>query len=160
MAHVRISAYQPCRTIGCVGFTEERSRFCSECNEARAQKPPPWPVRPSDRDVHRVLLKEALAGGGPHTERMRERGAEECRLCGGPSLPGRTYCSDLCRGRARRRQVGEIVIDGIRAKPLAHARRLGISKGLFYHRRRRGASVREALTRPIDEEMQRRARCR
>jgi hypothetical protein len=53
-----------------------------------------------------------------------------------------------------------VVLDDIEAKPLAHARRLGISDALYYKRRRSGASVEEALTRPIDEEMRRRAACR
>lgn len=107
-----------------------------------------------------VLLKERMAGQGSNLERVRDLGTHPCPICDGPALPGRLYCSDVCRTRARAGEGPTVVIDGIESKPLAHAERLGISKALFYHRIRGGASVEEALTRPLNEEMQRRAMCR
>lgn len=160
MAKPRISGMRLCRTIGCEGFTESESDFCGACNHGRSQRPPPRVVRPGERDVDLVLLRERMAGGGPHLDRVEDHGTHPCPICEGPALPGRLYCSDVCRARARRGEGLRIVLDGIEAKPLEHAKRLGISEALFYKRIRSGASVEEALTRPLDEEMQRRARCR
>jgi hypothetical protein len=154
------SAKRPCRTIGCEDFTEEGSDYCPKCNELRRQKPPPRPVRAGERDVEHLLLREAIAGSGPHTRRVRKQGTHPCRICEGPSLPGRLYCSDICRARARRGEAMVVEIDGIKGRPIDHMRRLGVSEAVFYKRLRKGLSVREALTRPIDREMRRRAMCK
>jgi len=106
-------------------------------------------------DIIVLTLSEKLAGGGRYSRRLAKYGPSLCRICCEPSIPGRLYCSDRCRWRARRGEAFTIKLDGIEARPLEHADRLGIGRSTFYRRLQLGLTVTEALTRPIDESMRR-----
>lgn len=115
------------------------------------------PVEPSDDlDLDVLLLSEKLAGGGPLTRRLERYGSPSCHRCSRPALPGRLYCSELCRWHARRGAAAVIELDGIRARPLEHAVRRGIGRSTFYRRLQLGLTPAQALTRPIDAAMRQR----
>lgn len=83
--------------------------------------------------------------------RIRGEDVEEgrCVRCGSPAIRGRLTCSEVCRTASRQGDSGVIAIEGVIARPLAHAHERGIDKGTFYKRIRLGWTIREALTRPV-----------
>jgi predicted nucleic acid-binding Zn ribbon protein len=97
-----------------------------------------------------LTLRERLAGGGRLMSRLERYGPAECGVCGGASLPGRLYCSSRCRYLARYRgQALRVELDGIKATPLEHARRIGMGRSTLYRRLQLGLDPATALTVPV-----------
>ncbi len=157
MAKPRVSGFQPCATLSCSGRTPTRvgagrgrgTIFCEACSAMRDTPLNP-PIQLGERDIERITTQEAKQGGGPHTNRLTLHGPGECVVCSGPTLRGRLYCSRRCRSAGRRGE-GAIVIDSVEATVAQHAKRIGMGLSTLVMRLRMGASVREALDRPIDE---------
>ena len=141
----------PC-AAGCGVLAAAGRIYCTGCLAA-----PVPPLEPSDDlDLDVLLLREKLAGGGRLTRRIAKYGRGHCMRCTRPTLPGRMYCSELCRWHARRGDAAIIELDGVRARPLEHAARRGIGRSTFYRRLQLGLTPAQALTRPIDAAMRQR----
>lgn len=146
-----------CARVGCGSLARAGSIYCDEgCRFFRGSQPGVQPQDDSDLDLHALTLREKLAGGGPLTRRIARYGTHPCRGCGRETIPGRLYCSESCRAEARQRpQVVEL--DGEVLTVLGHAERLGIGRSTLYRRLQLGLSLEDALKRPVDPEMRRRA---
>ncbi len=109
------------------------------------------PVKDEERDVHVLTLRERLLtarermdGLSPNLDSIEKKGTGECVRCGGPTLKRRAFCSETCRGYARRVGV-TVTVDGVKATIAEHRRRIGLSNGTFWSRLRFGKTVVEAL---------------
>lgn len=141
----------PC-AAGCGALAAAGRIYCYPCLDA-----PDEPEAPlADPDIQVLVLRERLANGGPIMRRLARYGASACCLCSEPALPGRLYCSDGCRWRARRGQAFKIELDGVVARPLEHAARRGVAPSTLYRRLQLGMSLEAALTVPVNEVMRRR----
>lgn len=147
----------PCAILGCGDQAEPGCIYCQECRDRAAEPLNDKEARLLQErdDVDVVLLRERLAGKGPMMRRLKRQGTHPCGLCGRPSLPGRQYCSERCRTRARAGERSQVELDGTVATLLEHAARIGLGRSTVYKRLKLGMTPVEALTRPIDLEMRR-----
>lgn len=139
----------PC-AAGCGLLAAAGHIYCRPASESAAGD------RDGDLDIDVLTLRDRLADGGRLTRRLSRYGKAFCRLCDSPALPGRLYCSDACRTRARRGDGAVVELDGVVARPLQHASRLGLAPSTLYRRLQLGMSLEVALKKPIDQEMKRR----
>lgn len=137
----------------CGGTAEPGRIYCRECRRGRGPRYLSGQAGEPDPEVEAETLRERLAGGGKHTRRIAKYGHRSCIRCEEPAMPGRLYCSSRCRFQV----PVEIELDGVTMTPIKHAARRGIGHSTFYRRLQLGLSVEEALARPIDEAMRRRA---
>jgi len=141
--------------LGCGETAEPGAIYCAECRGRAIERL----EADSELDVEILIFQEVLEGG-PVTRRLERQGTHPCGLCGRPAVPGRQYCSDRCRTRARAGERGQVKLNGMVATFLEHAARRGLGRSTVYKRLKLGLTPLEALTRPVDPEMRRRALCR
>lgn len=145
-----------CAVIGCGDLVEAGSIYCGTHRNAQRKRA--------------SMVDAETTGPTPESEldittqglRLRMRGKEvvegpPCIFedCGQPTLRGRLYCSGRCRSRARK-SPPLLTIDGLTMTFAEHVERVGLDLGTAYCRIRAGDSFEEAITRPLDDEMQRR----
>lgn len=154
----RYGATEKCAVLGCGGTAAPGGVYCRKC-QSKAAKPLEETDSEEWGDIQLLLFSEKVRGENTTASLIERYGTRPCGICGKPSLPNHQYCSERCRTRARMGEQQMIEIDGIVASVPEHAHRLGIKDNTFYKRMRKGVSIKEALTKPIDKEMRRRALC-
>lgn len=144
---VRYCAPAPCATAGCGDMAVPGAIHCHDHRLAKRRGrrlvEPRGPTEGHELDI------EVLIGQCVETHPCAYQD------CGQPALMGRLYCSGRCRARART-SPAEFTIEGVTATIREHAQDRGLDLGTVYCRMKEGASVEAALTRPLDDEMQRR----
>lgn len=142
-----------CADPGCGGIAAKGRLYCGNC--MRRARPH---GEDNVTDVDAVLLGERIGRRGNMKYLIARNGLHDCILCGREALPGREYCSDRCRGKARNTGPALYVVGGVKASITAHCERLGMAVGTVYKRMKRGMTVEEALTAPVDEVMSERSK--
>lgn len=146
-----------CAVIGCGELIQPGSIYCAchrSARRKRASLVDAGPAPDHELDVVTHGLRARLAGKKVSIE------THPCAYpdCGQPALRGRLYCSTRCRTRART-EPALITIEGVVMSLRDHASARGLDIATVYCRMRAGDSAEEAITRPIDDEMQRRRHC-
>lgn len=131
------------------------SIYCPECQK-RSSEALRAPGEAGELDLDVVTLPGKAGQERAVLRRLERVGTHPCGLCGRPALPGRQYCSEGCRTRARAGERSQVELNGTVTTLLEHADRLGMPWSTIYTRLRRGLTPEQALTRPVDEEMRRR----
>lgn len=145
-----------CAVVGCGEMVEHGSIYCHTHRHAPRKRASlvdaetTGPTPESELDITTQGLRVRLAGKEVHA-------GPPCIFadCAQPTLRGRLYCSSRCRSRARK-SPPLITIDGLTMTFPEHVERVGLDLGTVYCRIRAGDSFEEAITRPLDDEMQRR----
>jgi hypothetical protein len=136
---------------GCGGVSIPGSIYCEQCKNDEKIKPPRFEYE-HDLEIYTEVLEEQMRDETVIQDRLAERGAGVCGVCGRPSLPWRIYCSSVCRGVAASSRAAQFELDGVMDSLMGHARRLGIDDSTVRKRMRvAGMDPIQALVMPVDK---------